>query len=106
MRVQEKVKVDYRTKKDYGKTPEYLAKRKQEKIQEEAQAAAEAKEKRQRDEMIKRGIIPLPEEERQRLIAGLKANWESLNHEYMRLSLTVDTLPKINRQVLVLLINL
>lgn len=91
--------VEYRKKRDYGIAPEYLVKRKIEKKEQEVKMAIELKEKREKDEMIRRGIIPLPEEERQRLLAGLKANWESLNQEYMKLSLTVDTLPKINRKV-------
>ncbi len=49
--------------------------------------------------MLRRGIIPLPEEERLRLLDGLRQNWDKLNGEYQKLSLTVDTLPKINRKV-------
>jgi uncharacterized protein YpuA (DUF1002 family) len=43
------------------------------------------------------GMILLPEEERHRILEGLKANWEKLNSDYQKLSLTVDTVPKIAR---------
>ena len=43
------------------------------------------------------GKVLLPEEERLRILTGLKANWEQLNSDYMKLSLTVDTVPKIAR---------
>ena len=42
-------------------------------------------------------MVLLPEEERTRLLEGLKANWEKLNSDYQKLSLTVDTVPKIAR---------
>ena len=44
-------------------------------------------------------MIRLPEEERVRVLEGLKANWEKLNLDYQKLSLTVDTVPKIARKV-------
>lgn len=54
---------------------------------------------RQKEEILKSGLIPLPEEERLRILEGLKANWEKLNAEYMKMSLVVDTVPKINKKV-------
>ena len=45
-----------------------------EKEEMEAQMAAEAKERKEKEEMLKRGIVPLPEEERQRLLSGLRAS--------------------------------
>ncbi|KAI8845401.1 calmodulin-binding-domain-containing protein [Chytridium lagenaria] len=47
----------------------------------------------------KDGMVPLPEDERIRILEGLKANWEKLNSDYQKLSLTVDTVPKIARKV-------
>ena len=94
-----KKEVEYRKKRDYGKAPEYLVKRKMEKDEQEAQLQAEEKHRLEKEAMLRRGIIPLPEEERQRLLDGLRQNWDKLNGEYQKLSLTVDTLPKINRKV-------
>lgn len=90
----------YRRKADYGRTPAYLEQRKQ--LSEEAReskqrALAEAAEDDQ--SIQKNGMIRLPEEERVRVLEGLKANWEKLNLDYQKLSLTVDTVPKIARKV-------
>ncbi len=87
----------YREKKDYGKTPNYLQKRMTDRAHEQAKAMEEAKRQKEKEEFLKKGLIPLPEEERQRLLTGLKQNWDKLNSDYQRLSLTVDTIPKINR---------
>lgn len=84
----------------YGRVPEYLSKRasaqKQEK-DERAQASADRAAQKKIKEQMERGVIPLPEEERQRVLHGLKTNWEQLNSDYQKLSLTVDTVPKITR---------
>ena len=48
---------------------------------------------------LERGIVPLPESERLVILEGLKKNWECLNGDYQKLSLTVDTVPKILRKV-------
>ncbi|KAJ3040596.1 hypothetical protein HK097_002518, partial [Rhizophlyctis rosea] len=45
------------------------------------------------------GLVTLPEEERVKILEGLKKNWEKLNSDYQKLSLTVDTVPKISRKV-------
>ena len=87
----------YLTKKDYGRTPEYLSKR----IQAQAEAKT-LKEKQDQEAFIKsqqvrNGLVLLPEDERLRILDGLKANWEKLNQDYQKLSLTVDTVPKISR---------
>ncbi|KAJ3189542.1 hypothetical protein HK101_008922 [Irineochytrium annulatum] len=91
--------VAYRNKKDYGATPSYLMKRM--KIQDDVKAAIESEQKsageNKRD--LKEGVVPLPEDERLRILEGLKANWEKLNSDYQKLSLTVDTVPKIARKV-------
>lgn len=61
-----------------------------------------AKQKGEREVMAleAQGIVILPDEERERILKGLQDNWEKLNKDYQRLSLTVDTVPKIARFVL------
>ncbi|KAJ3367929.1 hypothetical protein GGF31_006988 [Allomyces arbusculus] len=83
-------------KANYGKTPAYL----------ESQKARDAETERamQADmhahaEDVNGGLVRLPDEERRALLDGLKGNWEKLNNEYQKLSLTVDTVPKIARKV-------
>lgn len=43
--------------------------------------------------------MALPEEERIKILEVLKSNWEKVRSDYQRLSLTVDTVPKIARKV-------
>lgn len=62
-----------------------------------AQLLAVEKEQRDNHFLEEQGIVVLPEEERERILSGLRANWEKLNYDYQRLSLTVDTVPKIAR---------
>ncbi|KAJ3022991.1 UNVERIFIED_CONTAM: hypothetical protein HDU68_008837 [Siphonaria sp. JEL0065] len=95
----------YRFKSAYGKTPTYILKRRQfesEKefsMQEMEEALLATPEGKKQAQMIKEGLVPLPEEERAKILEGLKANWEKLNSDYQKLSLTVDTVPKIARKV-------
>lgn len=87
-------------KKDYGKAPDYLKTRiTQLREQNESKANHLAMEKTQRDNNLlqEQGIVVLPDEEREKILAGLRDNWDKLNHDYQRLSLTVDTVPKIAR---------
>ena len=89
-------------KKDYGKVPAYLSKRITQQHEEKIQFSAAQSERAQesiRRAQLERGIIPLPEEERLKVLEGLKLNWEKLNGDYQKLSLTVDTVPKITRKV-------
>ena len=88
--------VAYVDKKDYGQTPHYLLKRKDELAQEAEQQRYQTQydhERRQREA----GLILLPEMERESILSGLQVNWEKLNKDYQKLSLTVDTVPKITR---------
>jgi hypothetical protein len=92
----------YLGKKDYGKVPDYLRQRIQEMKEDElALANLLAKKKDEREVMAleAQGIVVLPDEERERILKGLQDNWEKLNKDYQRLSLTVDTVPKIARFV-------
>lgn len=84
------------TKKDYARTPDYLKKRNEELKQAEIDRIQYLHEQ-EAAKTAREGIIPLPEEERAKILSGLKANWEKLNSDYQKLSLTVDTVPKIAR---------
>ncbi|TPX36578.1 hypothetical protein SmJEL517_g01310 [Synchytrium microbalum] len=88
----------YRFKPDYGKTPEYVLKLKDQMAASAAEEKAHA-EKIAAERPAQAGLIPLPESERQVILSGLKSNLEKLEQEYGRLSLTTDTVPKINRKV-------
>jgi len=88
----------FTAKKDYGTVPEYLIRRKSE--QDKLAKLQEAQEEQaKREAIMASGLIPLPEDERIKILEGLKANWQKVNQDYMKLSLTVDTVPKINRKV-------
>ncbi|KAJ3289949.1 hypothetical protein HDU79_003660 [Rhizoclosmatium sp. JEL0117] len=95
----------YRFKPDYGKTPTYILKRRQSEsekgfsMQEMEDALMSTPEGKKQAQMMKEGLVPLPEDERTKILEGLKANWEKLNSDYQKLSLTVDTVPKIARKV-------
>lgn len=50
-------------------------------------------------ESIRRGqMAQVQEMERNELLAGLKANWEHLHHQYQGLSVVTDTAPKKARK--------
>jgi len=83
----------YIKRKDYGKTPVYLTKRKDEveRAQQEYDQYIQ--------ESMKRGAMKfLSDNERQNIIAGLKSNWEEIHHQYQGLSVVTDTAPKKNRK--------
>lgn len=83
----------YRNKKDFGKKPEYLEKRKKE--MEHAQIEYDAYIR----ERFRQGAMKqLSEDERQSVIDGLKKNWEELHHQYQGLSVVTDTAPKKARK--------
>ena len=86
----------YLKKKDYGQTPGYLLKRRQENIEQQEQE--KAAERARKEEENKR-FTAMSEDDRLKILAGLQAKWEKLNSDYQKLSLTVDTVPKINRKV-------
>ncbi|XP_064614205.1 enkurin-like [Liolophura sinensis] len=83
----------YIKKKDFGETPQYLLKRREEirKAQEEYDAYIA--------EHFRRGTMKqLTREEREHILMGLKANWEEIHKEYQGLSVVTDTAPKKNRK--------
>ncbi|KAJ3045657.1 hypothetical protein HDV00_007783 [Rhizophlyctis rosea] len=95
----------YLTKASYGRTPSYLVKR----IHEDEERHAHPLTGDTIGDAVKReslgmpasqsGLISLPEDERAKILEGLKKNWTKLNSDYQKLSLTVDTVPKISRKV-------
>jgi len=83
----------YSQKRDYGKVPDYIVHRKKE--ASEAQREYDAYiEERMRAGSMKR----MPDEERCRILEGLRANWSLLHHQYQGLSVVMDTQPKRNRK--------
>jgi len=83
----------YVAKKTYGKIPPYIHKKNVE--------MREAKE--QYSEYVKelfgaRAAPVLPETERQRIVDGLKTNWEKANHEFLALPMILDTISKEKRK--------
>lgn len=83
----------YVHKKDFGKTPEYLEKRK-----EEIQRAQDEYDSYVAEHFRRGAMKCLSDEERYSILAGLKENWEMLHHEYQGLSVVTDTAPKKNRK--------
>lgn len=84
----------YKEKKDYGKTPQYLSR-----IQAQPNANEPERMSTQLSSSAPQpGVKMLTQAELAVLRKGLKANWEKVNDEYQKLSLTVDTPPKIARK--------
>mmetsp|Transcript_3501 Transcript_3501/g.8718 ORF Transcript_3501/g.8718 Transcript_3501/m.8718 type:complete len:276 (+) Transcript_3501:98-925(+) len=88
---------DYLNKEDYGKVPKYLQHIKKD-IDAEYEYIRALQE--QQEEMTRSQMRPLDDEERLRLIEGLKARWEQVNVQYQATThLTkLDTIGKIKRK--------
>jgi hypothetical protein len=73
--------------------PSYLTVRKTELSEYEVQKrlASERANTRPSD------FVPLREEERLKILDGLKSRWSTLMQEYQKLPLVIDTVPKRNR---------
>ncbi|TPX70868.1 hypothetical protein SpCBS45565_g01535 [Spizellomyces sp. 'palustris'] len=103
----------YLTKKTYGQVPPYL--RQEDPVPHPSQSLHAqshsksdtrtrnqtilqqlAHERQQRAEQ-EAGLVRLSETERLEILNGLHKNWQKLNSDYQKLSLTVDTVPKIAR---------
>ncbi|KXJ28319.1 enkurin [Exaiptasia diaphana] len=80
-------------KKDYGRTPEYLERRKAEVERAQRDYEAYVQERMRQGAMRK-----ITGSERQGIIDGLKKNWEDLHHQYQGLSVVTDTAPKKARK--------
>ncbi|KAF0294255.1 Enkurin [Amphibalanus amphitrite] len=83
------LKLRYVFKKDFGKTPKYLAKR-----DVEMREAQEQREREAREAIESQKAKQISEEERQEMLKGLKENWAALNKAYSAQSLCIDNLPK------------
>lgn len=83
----------YVAKRTYGKVPPYI-----EKKNEEMKAAKEKYSDYVKDLFAARAAPMLPEEERQKIINGLKTNWEKANHEFLALPMILDTISKEKRK--------
>ncbi|CAK0859837.1 unnamed protein product, partial [Prorocentrum cordatum] len=88
---------DYLSKQDFGKTPKYLSRVRAD-IDDEKSYIANLMQQQQEEEAQR--VRPMSEDERQSLISGLKANWETVNKDYQAMAhLTkLDTVGKIRRK--------
>ncbi|KAI9220907.1 calmodulin-binding-domain-containing protein [Blastocladiella britannica] len=86
-------------KANYGRPPAYLGPRKAEQMATRAAAEQAGSDSRDNSDYEHGPMVALPESERMHILDGLRANWDKLNTEYQKLSLTVDTVPKIARKV-------
>jgi hypothetical protein len=87
--------VNYLQKQDYGKVPAYLD-RVKDQIRDEYGMIEQMQQRNQ--PVDQEAIEVLTEADRERLLAGLKANWEAVNKEYQTLSFTLDTPAKKKRK--------
>ncbi|NXG42991.1 ENKUR protein, partial [Psilopogon haemacephalus] len=86
----------YIKKKDYGVTPKYVTRR-----NEEVKRAQEKYEANILENLKKRAMKRLSDEERMSLLQGLKKNWEEVYGEFQRLPVEIDTIPKkLNKEKL------
>ena len=83
----------YSKKKDFGKTPAYLTKRR-----EEEERAQQDYEDYVRHVQQQGAYHEVSASERDELLRGLKTNWEQLHKEYQGLSVVADTAPKRQRR--------
>jgi hypothetical protein len=88
---------DYFRKEDYGKVPKYLTLIKND-INAEYDYICRLKE--QQYEQATAHIQPLEEDERTRLLDGLKSKWEGVNCQYQAMThlTTLDTMGKMRRK--------
>lgn len=87
--------VNYLQKQDYGQVPAYLSRVKAQ-VQEEYRMIEDMQQSNQPQN--EEQIDVLTEDERARLLDGLKANWATINKEYQTLSFTLDTPAKKKRK--------
>ncbi|XP_017672588.1 PREDICTED: enkurin isoform X1 [Lepidothrix coronata] len=76
----------YIKKKDYGVTPKYVTQRNEEIKREEEEYEASVVE-----QLKKRALKQLSDEEKTSLLQGLKKNWEETNREFQCLPVLTDT---------------
>lgn len=80
-------------KDDYGKTPDYINRRKKEMAEAQKEYDAYVQERLESGKMKR-----VPDAERARILEGLKTNWNLLHHQFQGLSVITDTIPKRNRK--------
>ncbi|NXX29742.1 ENKUR protein, partial [Nicator chloris] len=76
----------YIKKKNYGVLPKYVTQRNEEMKREEEEYQASVLE-----ELKKKALKPLSEEERINILKALKKKWEEINHAYQGLPILTDT---------------
>ncbi|KFP80487.1 Enkurin, partial [Acanthisitta chloris] len=79
----------YIKKKDYGVTPKYVARR-----NEERKRAKEEYEASILEDLKKKAMKKLSDEERTNVLQALKKNWQETQREYLGLSVVIDTMHK------------
>jgi len=83
----------YRNRKDYGQVPEYINQRK-----EEVKQAQKEYDDYIRERMKQGAMQEISESEREEMITGLKKNWETLQNEFLSLSVVIDNITKKHRK--------
>lgn len=83
----------YCKKKDYGKTPSYLVQHKKEMTQAQEEYDQYVTESLRQGQMEQ-----VAEMQRNKLLEGLKKNWEELHRQYQGLSVVTDTVAKKARK--------
>ncbi|NXO16746.1 ENKUR protein, partial [Oriolus oriolus] len=76
----------YIKKKNYGVTPKYVTRRNEEIKREEEEYEAKVLE-----QLKKKAMKTLSDEERTNILKALKKNWEEINHAYQGLPVLTDT---------------
>ncbi|EEB13755.1 conserved hypothetical protein [Pediculus humanus corporis] len=98
--------IKIRESENYGKIPKYLCKRRKQWEAEEMRKKKEADavyEYRRRMGINTMGmgenVYMIAEETRQKLLDGLKENWNELTKQFLKLPVMSDTLPKMRRKM-------
>ena len=79
-------RLQYINKTNYGKLPQYLVQRRESDKKYKAEYNKHVSQHHEENAVKK-----MSQEERDRIITGLKANWEELHHQYQGLSVVTDT---------------
>lgn len=77
----------------FGTVPEYLQNLKRIKINQ-----IKEKEERVRNEENQNQVRVIDDEEKKKLLDGLKHNWQKLQEEYQKMPLLIDSVPKMIRK--------
>jgi len=103
--------INYLKKKDYGLIPEYIKEMKESKSKSQTLASKPHDFSKRTSRNLNGSnysmnyrqynrprMIKLPEEERLKILDGLKKNYELLSNEYKSISLVLDTCTKVKRK--------